>query len=426
MIQRFCALGLLGLLLPAFALAQTANCNGTGVGLTPLTQLDAGSYQGFQGGLYAAGSNHRPVAHNAAGVAIANAIAPLDTFGVVNGSSGRVVVVSIGMSNCTQEFSTLVPKANADAMKGARVRLIDCAQGGQTASLIKNPNSSYWSYVYGRLRTMGASPLQPQVVWLKEANAGPSGGFPAATNVLLADLGGVVRVIHQKLPSVRLCYITSRIYAGYASTSLNPEPYAYESGFAVKWLIDAQVTGADSLNFDPAAGAVEAPWLAWGPYLWADGLTPRADGLTWACSEFSATDGTHPSTSGRDKVADSLLVFFQTDETTRPWYTREVAGAPASGTGTSMDLRVAPNPARGPVELAFTPRVGESWRVEVIDVAGRCVRTLARGVGDGARRSVEWDARDDDGSRVRTGLYWARLSGATATQSRCIALLASD
>src|SRR5205814_5733577 len=100
----------------------------------------------------------------------------------------------------------------------------------------------------------------------------------------------------------------SRIYAGYATgvSALNPEPYAYESGFAVKWLIEGQINGADSVNYDPARGPVQAPWLSWAPYLWADGLTPRNDGLTWVCSSFQS-DGTHPSATGRDIVADSLL-----------------------------------------------------------------------------------------------------------------------
>jgi lysophospholipase L1-like esterase len=39
---------------------------------------------------------------------------------------------------------------------------------------------------------------------------------------------------------------------------------------------------------------------------------PRRDGLVWHCTDFQS-DGTHPSTSGRELVADSLLAFLKRD-----------------------------------------------------------------------------------------------------------------
>lgn len=74
-------------------------------------------------------------------------------------------------------------------------------------------------------------------------------------------------------------------------------------------------------------GDVKAPWMAWGPYLWADGMTPRSDGLTYACSDFNSSDGTHPAPGGaQNKVAQLLLDFFKSDSTAKPWFT---AGQPA-------------------------------------------------------------------------------------------------
>ena len=66
----------------------------------------------------------------------------------------------------------------------------------------------------------------------------------------------------------------------------------------MKWLIEKQLTGDPDLNFDPAHGAVKAPWLAWGPYLWADGQKARSDGLTYDLTDLRPDDGTHPATPG--------------------------------------------------------------------------------------------------------------------------------
>jgi uncharacterized protein (TIGR03437 family) len=60
-------------------------------------------------------------------------------------------------------------------------------------------------------------------------------------------------------------------------------------------------------------------------------LKPRADGLTWACSDLGP-DGTHPSDDGRLKVARMLLDFFHSDSTARPWYlAQQTEAAPVVG-----------------------------------------------------------------------------------------------
>ncbi|HEY7326467.1 MAG TPA: hypothetical protein VH592_02430 [Gemmataceae bacterium] len=61
------------------------------------------------------------------------------------------------------------------------------------------------------------------------------------------------------------------------------------------------------------------PWLSWSPYLWAKGKEKNPDGLSYEESDLS-NDGTHPSMSGRRKVAEQLLRFFNTDSTAKPWF----------------------------------------------------------------------------------------------------------
>jgi hypothetical protein len=136
---------------------------------------------------------------------------------------------------------------------------------------------------------------------------------------LQAELTRIVQILPGRFPNARLTYLSSRTYGGYARTKLNPEPYAFESGFSVRWLIEEQLKGGPELNFDPKKGAVRAPWLSWGPYLWANGATKRADGFYYDESDFG-NDGTHHSGAGQNKVGGLLLNFFKTDSTTRVWF----------------------------------------------------------------------------------------------------------
>lgn len=397
--------------------ARASDCGRTSTGLIPLSDLGAGTYQGYPGGLYPGGVNVRPAAHEAAGVALAQSIVPLDTLGQPSAATGRITFINIGMSNNFQEFGAFIPKAMADPTFNGRVKLINCAQGGQTADLIVDPNAAYWSYVNQQLRANGSAPAQVQVIWLKDVIRAPTGGFPAATLQLSGYLGTILHHLKVKFPNVRQIYLASRIYAGYADIVLNPEPYAYESGFAVQWLIGAQIAGEDSLNFDPNAGPVRTAWLSWGPYLWADGTTPRSDGLTWHCAEFSPLDGTHPSASGEAHVADSLLAFFKRDTASRPWFVGGVSAAPEEPPPPA--LAVAPNPARQAAWITLSSRVPAGATLEVFDVSGRRVRRLA----SGGQRQVRWDLDDEAGRRVRAGLYWIRPAEGSAGMARRLVVL---
>jgi hypothetical protein len=293
--------------------ASLQGCERTSTGLVPLTDMRATTYQGTSGGLYPDGSNTTPPGHLAVGLSLARGIVPLDAQGQPS-SSGRYVFVSIGMSNTTQEFSAFVPMANADTLRDPRLTVIDGAQGGQTGAAWSNPSCPCWTTLDGRLANANAAAQQVSIAWIKLADAQPTEGWPAYARRLSDETIVVLRLLKSRFPNLRLAYLSSRIYAGYATSTLNPEPYAYESGFSMRWVIEAQLAG--SL---PYSGTAVAPWVAWGPYLWADGLTARSDGLTWACSDLQS-DGTHPSASGQQKVAARLLDFVRTDATAREWY----------------------------------------------------------------------------------------------------------
>jgi hypothetical protein len=69
----------------------------------------------------------------------------------------------------------------------------------------------------------------------------------------------------------------------------------------------------------------------------------------------------------------------------------------------------SPNPSLGPLALRFgLARAGET-RLELFDVAGRRVRTLASGVLGAGIHAAEWDGRDEAGQPTHAGVYFLRL-----------------
>ncbi len=293
--------------------------------LRPLTALGEEKYQDYEGGLYPEGKNERPAAHEAAGLALAKQVQPIDRDGRPN-REGSIVLLSVGMSNTSQISQGFQKALIGEQEKNSRVVFVNGAQGGMTAAAIQDPadnsrGTQYWTTVDERLKTAGVTRTQVQVIWIKQADAGPTQGFPAYAKKLQEELARIVQLLPGRFPNIKLVYLSSRTYGGFAKTPLNPEPYAYESGFSVKWLIEQQLQGDAALNDDATKGPVKAPWLSWGPYLWDNGVVPRADGYRSEESDFGA-DGTHHAGPGTDKMGQLLLQFFKTDTTARPWFVR--------------------------------------------------------------------------------------------------------
>ena len=148
----------------------------------------------------------------------------------------------------------------------------------------------------------------------------------AGTEAILyeSQLGQIVRAAKLRYPNLQQVFLSTRIYAGYATDGLNPEPYAYEYGFSAKWLLKAQIVQEGGGAQDLIAGDMSytnggpAAWTAWGTYLWADGNIPRSDNLVWLSGDFQS-DGTHPNAQGTTKVVNLLMGFYTTSAYTT-WF----------------------------------------------------------------------------------------------------------
>jgi hypothetical protein len=317
---RYLVVFLLALLLDCLpGLPAQRDCRRDRFSLTPLIDLGPGQYRGREGGLYPGGGNATPPAHLAAGMTRAAQVVPRDGGGS-SAPAGQVVLLSIGMSNTTQEFSTFVPWSNADLERHPAIRVVDGAQGGQDARIFANPSAPAWTVIEQRLAQAGVTPLQVQVLWLKEALAAPTSlAWPAHVDELATLLIAVLHNAKARFPNLEVAFLSSRTYGGYSLNPARTEPLSYETGFAVKDVVARQIAGDPVLEFDPTRGTVRVPWLAWGPYLWADGITERSDGLQWSCDDYVA-DGVHPSPSGRLRVSDLLTTHFRTHPASVGWY----------------------------------------------------------------------------------------------------------
>ena len=305
----------------------------------PLIDMGTSTYEGFAGGLYENSQNIVPADHQTAGLQKANSVQPLDINGISN-SSGKIVLLSIGMSNTFMEWCS-GPPCVANSFMGqssvnplvdkTKLTIVNGAQGTQTAEIWASPTSSAYDVIRDQwLTPAGVSEKQVQVIWVKNAHRDPTSSLPnlnADAYKLETNLGAAMRAIKVRYPNVKLVFLSSRVYGGYATGAAitkNPEPYAFEGGFSVKWLIQGQIDQMRQGNIvDSRAGDLNyntvAPWIGWGPYLWADDNHPRSDGLTYAISDF-IEDGTHPSSTGILKVGTQLLNFFLNSAFTRCWF----------------------------------------------------------------------------------------------------------
>lgn len=306
------------------------NCNdisfdvpGTSTPLVALNDLGTGTFLGSEGGLYPNGSNVRPAAQDSYGVGLADAIQPLDADGNPS-PTGKYVLMAIGESTAENEFNRFLPIANADPEKNSALVLVNGAQGGATPNQFTSTKSIYWDTVLNNyLPQNGVTAQQVVAIWMEDTDGIASGTFPSDISTLQSEYETMMQTMLTLFPNLKMVYFSSRVYGGYSNgvgTPDNPEPYAYEVAFAVKWAIQDQLDGNANLNYNPALGPVVAPWMSWGPYYWANGMLGRSDGTEWDCEDFSP-DGTHPSsTFGQLKVATPLLNFLKSDDTTTPWY----------------------------------------------------------------------------------------------------------
>jgi hypothetical protein len=160
-----------------------------------------------------------------------------------------------------------------------------------------------------------------------------------------------------------------------------------EDGIEIRWTAVADLEHA-FFRIERSA-APQGPWVT------------VADRISGPGERFEFRDRPAPDTSAWYRLA-------AVDRTGGvEWFGPvEAAAAPAI-----PRLSVYPNPSRAVTTIALSLPAGRRLAVQVVDVAGRPVRTLIDEVLPAGSTLLSWDGRADSGHPVPSGAYFIRADG---------------
>jgi glucose/arabinose dehydrogenase len=175
-----------------------------------------------------------------------------------------------------------------------------------------------------------------------------------------------------------------------------------------------------------------APEL-FGHYLFADFCSRQIWSLTWSASggvgtvvertgELTPPGGYSRIVGiGQDGLGELYVIEWDLGRLYR------IVGSVSDGGDVPAAPRLeqnVPNPFNPRTTIAFTvPEDGVAVSLEVLDLDGRLVRTLASGPRPAGRQTVAWDGRTASGRPAAAGVYLYRLRAGDTEQTRKMVLL---
>lgn len=245
-----------------------------------LPNLGTDTYLGFEGGLYPNGSNSIPAAYMSEVQAAYDALS----------ADSSINFLCIGMSNLEQTCDHMIE--NIDGRMNPNVTV---GNGGRPGRAMQAWDSGVNS-LYTDLRRADMDANQVDVVIFFNACGFPETAYCGDWFSMQNSFESVYNSINQAYPQVKLIYFTSREYAPPEANNLNPNPYAFQDGFSVKWAIESRING--QLSGVP---------VVWGPYQYDE---------SWPFSYFRVPDYVHLSSEGLSFVGELWYEWFLGE----PWF----------------------------------------------------------------------------------------------------------
>ncbi len=287
-------------------------------------------------------------------IAAAGQIEPYNTAGLPS-STGMVLENCIGMSNAIdycQQMYLLLWKLDYLPVKAANYKLQRVAQAGHTAKEWANCNDGVWTNaVQSAIGNAGhVNAVQDATIFMTEY-------APQTYGVMSwAQLDAIAACHIHWFPKTRKLTFSTIQWTG-QSRSLD---YAPVWSVASDDALLAQYQGVHSYVVDGRSVTIPITYLQ----VYADGnvANPRTSsasfpaGLTWL-TEDSVTDGIHPSTVGKDKMARNIL---ERERSPFWWYRWKDISRPVTGPPPPPP----PTPVTVPLSNATVTKDGTSCTVQ--------------------------------------------------------------
>lgn len=364
------------------------NCENDTTGLISLVDLQTGFYLGeFQGGLYPGGSNTMPLSNLNKGIKVAKSIRPLDSLGNIDYVNGKVYLACFGSSTSVQPFKKYQEQlADAEGLNNCFKTILCNHVGGIENMTIDN--TGYWEDIdIEKLIPAGATREQIQVGWMMNSSREDSiYDMPLQADSIRAKYVRAFQALSFIYPNLKILYLTSPYYGGYADTlddnfMVNQEPCSYHSSFATKWVIEDQMFGDPALRYKEPGRMV--PFLSWGPHVWADGMRANTyDGLYWDCADFKFDGaGIHLNDGGKEIFGNMIYDFFLNDTIASFWYKDAPKWASCVTKQDHSDqwsesenvLNIYPSPNTGSFYISCNLLSNSTYSIKIYDQIGRIV-----------------------------------------------------
>ena len=128
------------------------------------------------------------------------------------------------------------------------------------------------------------------------------------------------------------------------------------------------------------------------------------------------------TSNGADPVYGAGII--QIDKAVQLAASRISGARLALGASNRNDIRVmGQNPSRGGSALSLRISKPGEVSVQLFDVSGRLLRTLAQGRVPAGERVLQWDGKDDRGQSVGSGVYFFRVATPDGVEQRKVAVL---